>query len=392
MTADEMSVAELLSSIKKNNSHDKRPLRLAIVGLGLIGRRHAAAIKQIDSIEICAVVDTDSEIISQATHSGVVTFSDLSDMIDTVNPDGIILATPTNYHVSQGLTCVEAGIPVLIEKPIADDVAEACHLVQQSETLNTAVMIGHHRRFNPIIQKAKQMLDAHEVGDIRVIDAKCWFYKPDHYFEIAPWRKNKGAGPVSINLVHDIDLLRYLCGDIIEVQAVMSTSARGFEVENVAAAIFRFENGAIGTISVSDSSVSPWSWEFTSGENPVYPFTEQSAYYISGSHAALAIPELTLWQHAQNADWLSPMSPTLKQVDMSDPLVNQLQHFAAVIRGEETAIVAAREGLQNLAVIEAMRVAAKTGRPVRPDAVAEIRRDKIPNNSNFNTGADATMA
>lgn len=172
----------------------------------------------------------------------------------------------------------------------------------------------------------------------------------------------------------------------------MSTSARGFEVENVAAAIFKFENGAIGTISVSDSSVSPWSWEFTSGENPVYPFTEQSAYYISGSHAALAIPELTLWQHAENADWWSPMSPTIKQVDMSDPLVNQLQHFAAVIRGEETAIVAAREGLQNLAVIEAMRIAAKTGRPVRPDAVAEIRRDKIPNNSNFNTGADATMA
>jgi len=86
------------------------------------------------------------------------------------------------------------------------------------------------------------------------------------------------------------------------------------------------------------------------------------------------------------------MSPTLKQVDMSDPLVNQLQHFAAVIRGEETAIVAAREGLQNLAVIEAMRIAAKTGHPVRPDAVAEIRSDKIPNNSNFNTGADATMA
>ena len=91
------------------------------------------------------------------------------------------------------------------------------------------------------------------------------FYKPDHYFEVAPWRKCKGAGPVSVNLVHDIDLLRYFCGEVRTVQAVLSPSIRGFENEDLAATILTFESGALATISVLGQYLSaPWSWELTS--------------------------------------------------------------------------------------------------------------------------------
>ena len=93
-----------------------------------------------------------------------------------------------------------------------------------------------------------------------------------------------------MNLAHDIDLLRHLCGEIDFVQAQTVKSIRGFENEDVAGALLRFRNGAIGTISVSDSIVSPWSWEMTSKENPVYPPTSESCYFIGGSHGSLSIP------------------------------------------------------------------------------------------------------
>ena len=72
--------------------------------------------------------------------------------------------------------------------------------------------------------------------------ATCWFYKPDHYFNSAPWRKQKGAGPIYVNLIHDIDLLRYFCGDVRSVFAYGVPSKRGYENEDVASILLKFEN------------------------------------------------------------------------------------------------------------------------------------------------------
>jgi predicted dehydrogenase len=357
--------------------------------MGLVGRRHAAAIRQVGSVEVCAVVDADEAITAQAARAGIESYDDLSVMINTARPDGIILSTPTNLHMSQGLTCIESGIPVLIEKPIAHDLNAARSIVSKSEALGVPVMVGHHRRFNPIIQKAKDVLAKGQIGEIRVVDAKCWFFKPDDYFEIAPWRKITGAGPVSVNLVHDIDLLRFLCGEITEVQAIMSPSARGHVIEDVAVAIFKFENGALGTVSVSDNAVSPWSWEATSGEYPVYPFTGQSAYQIGGSKGALSIPDLAIWQHDGEPDWWSPIESTALQVVTSDPLVNQINHFAAVIRGEAKPLVSGHEGLCTLAVIDAMREAAKTGRAICPADLIAIEKTVAEENMRFTAKAGA---
>ena len=232
-TVSEQSVSDLLSTSRAKKDATGERLQLAIVGMGLVGRRHAAAMSEVNEVEICAVVDSDDAITAQTANAGVDSYSDLAAMIETVRPDGIILSTPTNLHHSQALACVEAGIPVLIEKPIAHDLAAARSIVKKSDALDVPVMVGHHRRFNPIIQKAKDVLTQRLIGKIRIVDAKCWFAKPNDYFETAPWRKINGAGPVSVNLVHDIDLLRFLCGEIIEVRAMMAPSARGHDIEDV---------------------------------------------------------------------------------------------------------------------------------------------------------------
>ena len=74
-----------------------------------------------------------------------------------------------------------------------------------SAAADVNIIVGHHRRHNPLIHEAKRIIDSGELGDIRSVHSQCWFYKPDSYFEIAPWRTQPGAGPISVNLVHDVD-------------------------------------------------------------------------------------------------------------------------------------------------------------------------------------------
>ena len=342
--------------------------RLVIAGIGLVGKRHADSIGHLENVELVGIVDPSAEGRKYADEQEITWFGSLSEMFAVEKPDGVILATPTPLHVEQALECVAQKCPVLVEKPLATSAVEARLLVTKAEELNVPLLVGHHRRHNPLIQKAREVIDSGRIGEVRAVHANCWFYKPDHYFDEAPWRKQKGAGPISVNLVHDVDLIRYLCGEVVSVQAQAAQSSRGFENEEVAAAVLRFESGAIGTITVADSVVAPWSWEMTSREYPIYPTTSQSCYLLGGTHGSLSVPDLTLWKHSGERDWWSPIDATSVSSEASNPLVNQMAHFVSVIAGKEQPLVSGSEGLKTLQVIEAIQQAANSGETVFIDA------------------------
>ena len=333
-------------------------IKLAVVGAGLVGQRHISAILKHKDVKLVAIVEPNpTEDINSLD---VPCFSNLKEMFAAISPDGIILSTPTPLHVSQGLECIERSCPVLVEKPLATSAVQAKILTDAAEHASVPLLVGHHRRHNPLIQKAKELIVSGEIGNIRALQATCWFYKPDEYFDIAPWRTQKGAGPISVNLVHDIDLMRYFCGEIISVQAQMAPSIRGFDNEDLAAAVLKFENGVIGTVTVSDSIVSPWSWELTSREYPIYPMTSESCYLLGGSDGSLSVPDLKVWSHKGERNWWNPISGTIAPRDASDPLINQITNFADVIRGDTDALVTGLDGLKTLLVIEAIQKAAQT--------------------------------
>lgn len=342
-----------------------KPVRLAIVGLGLVGKRHANAIRRVEGVELSAVVDITQDAARFAADVGIECYQDLAALFAADRPDGVILATPTPLHADQGLACISQGCPALIEKPLAATVGEAERLAAASAKAGVPVLVGHHRRHNPIIQKAKDIVASGAIGDIRTVQATCWFYKPDAYFEEAPWRTQKGAGPISVNLVHDVDLIRYLCGEVASVQAQAAPSTRGFANEEAAAALLRFESGAVGSISVADGVVSPWSWEMTAREYPVYPATAENCYMLGGTQGALSIPDLKMWRHTGAPDWWSPISATQGPVAAADPLINQIAHFARVINNAEAPLVSAEEGLRTMRVVGAIQDAAASGETVR---------------------------
>ena len=334
------------------------PARIAVVGAGLVGVRHIDAMKQVDNVELCAIVDTSDAASKIAAASQVPFYASLQELFSKEPPDGVLLATPTTLHLEQGLQCIDAMCPVLIEKPIAVTAADAKILVDAAARKSVPILVGHHRRYNPLIQKASELIEAGEIGQIRSAQGICWLYKPDDYFEVAVWRKQKGAGPISVNLVHDIDLMRYLMGDVVQVQATATQSLRGFENEDVAAAVLKFKSGAVATITVSDAIVAPWSWELTAGENPAYPQTAQSCLLVGGSEGSLSIPDLTVWSNHGMKSWWNPIAARSVPREFSDPLFNQLRHFGRVIKDDETPLVSGFEGMKSLQVIEAIQSSA----------------------------------
>jgi predicted dehydrogenase len=346
-----------------------QPVRLAVVGAGLIGRRHIQAIARSASATLAAVVEP-----TGGSFGDCPVFAALDALFAARCVDGVILATPTPLHLDGALACIARGLPVLVEKPLATTADEAAQIARASDAAGVPVLVGHHRRHNPLIQKAASLIHGGAIGRVRAAQSTCWFYKPDDYFDAAPWRKCLGAGPISVNLVHDVDLMRHFCGEVASVQAIAAPSLRGFQNEDVAAAVLRFDSGAVGTITVSDSITAPWSWEMTAAENPAYPVTDQSCYLIGGTEGALSLPDLRLWRHEGGQSWWHPMSATTYPRASADPLIAQIDHFADVIHGTATPLVSAQEGFRTMQVIEAIQTAAATQGPVHISATKSAQQ------------------
>ena len=342
------------------------PVALAVVGAGLIGTRHAELIAADSGARLVALGDPAPSTQALADRLGTVWFSDLSEMLAAGIAEGVVLATPNQLHVAQGLQTIAAGLPTLVEKPIAPSVAAARQLVDAAEVAGVPLLTGHHRRYNPMIASAKEVIASGRLGQILTLHGQFWMLKPDGYFD-TEWRRTKGAGPIFLNLIHDIDLFRALCGDIISVQAMQSNALRGHEVEETAVILLRFASGALGTVTVSDAVSAPWSWELTAGENHAYPRQDQACYQIGGTLGALALPQLELWSYPRERGWHQPMARERIPFTPQDPLALQIRHFCAVIRDGVTPLMSGREGMNTLRVVEAVKRAAETGLSVAID-------------------------
>lgn len=337
--------------------------RIAVVGTGLIGKRHAQAICNSRTAVLSGLVDPDENVAALAAELDCASYESLDALFAAGCVDGVVLSTPNHLHVSQALACIEHKLPVLVEKPLAVDLSGAQAIVCAGEAASVPVLTGHHRRHNPLVVKAKQVIDEGHLGTITAVQATTWFYKPDNYFDVE-WRTRPGAGPVYINLIHDIDMLRHLCGEVSQVHAMESNQARTHLVEDTCVIVMRFVSGALGTLSVSDCTVSPWSWELTARENPAYPVTSELCYQVGGTHGSLALPDLSLWQHRDKRSWWEPISATHLPFAVADPLVVQIEQFASVIRGEQVPLVSGRDGMINQKIVEAIKRSASEHRLV----------------------------
>ncbi|WP_298261153.1 Gfo/Idh/MocA family oxidoreductase [uncultured Litoreibacter sp.] len=321
-------------------------MKLLIAGIGLIGARHLQHALQIPQIDVVGVIDP------QLTQAEVAHFASI-DAVD-VEADAIVIATPSHLHAEHAEAAAARGWHMLIEKPVAHSLEAADRIIAATQRAGVHTLVGHHRRHHAAVTKVKALLQEGRIG-APVLASMIWaMKKPDDYFDV-PWRAGPDGSPVMINLVHEVDLLRFLFGDAVAVQGIGTNAHRGAARVESGVALLQFENGVTASIGFSDATASPYGFEAGTGENPNIATTGEDYLRICGTNGALGFPSLTLWGGA--ADWSeTPMVTTPAPVS-NVPLVAQLNHFCDVCNGRALPLISALEGRKTLETTLAIEAA-----------------------------------
>ena len=342
-------------------------LPLVVVGAGSIGQRHIDVATISPAIDLCAVVEPKSDLRERLSKCGLPMVADIDDV--PTHAKAAIIATPTADHTSSASRCLDRGMCVLVEKPIAQTIRQASDLIAQSLAHQLPLFVGHHRRCHSFVINAREKIA--DLGDLVGVQGLWSLRKHDTYYD-TPWRTQPGAGPLMTNLSHEVDLLQVLMGNIVKVTALTSSRVRGFNVEDTASVAFEFSSGALGSFLISDAGLSPWAFETGTNENPNIAPSDQDYLRITGTQGALALPSLTGW-HANGAiaDWTQPLTKTMIHAAPTvDPLLEQINRFANVVSGgQDDVLCTGQAGLAALSVILATAYSAQRNQPIGPHDV-----------------------
>ena len=351
-------------------------MREATIRLGIIGLNHGLEllrrVGRLEGVQVVAACAPSwrkySNILDEA---GVCGFGCPQDMMARGDLDGVILAPPTPILAQTAMACARAGIPLLVEKPMACTVGEGISLLEECLAYKAPILVGYHRRYSVPVLALKDQLRSGRLG--RILGVQCvWAVrKPDAYFQ-QPWRIiPNGGGPLMINICHEIDLLRFLLGEIREVSACLSDAGRGNQVEDSGVVSLVFQDGAMASLFFSDATPSPCSYEATVHENPRIHPMEGNCYSFFGTRGSITFPGLEIFRYQDelSGNWLHELDAMKMSVGAEDPLLAELHHFIDVIRHGEAPRVGGPEGLMNLIVVEAIKLAWLEHRSVRLEEI-----------------------
>lgn len=221
-------------------------LKVAVIGLGGIGNTHAPVYQSDPISELVAVCDINKERADKAAQRyGVPAFYSVDDLLRNVELDAVTVSTAGTEnggdHAEPTLQCLEAGIHVLCEKPISNDIEKARAMVRKADEKGLYFGINLNHRFVPPAAKAKQWVNEGRLGDLLLINMTMWINNPN---ETSPWFHLRALHP------HSLDIMRYFCGDVVRVHAFLNR-APGRVCFSNAQVNLEFANGVVGHLTGS---------------------------------------------------------------------------------------------------------------------------------------------
>lgn len=224
------------------------PRRAAVIGLGDISSLHLAAIAKDDSAELVAVCDTDRARLRERSVSlGVPGFADHRELLATCRPDVVHICTPHAEHAAAAIDALDAGIHVVLEKPIARDPRQAAAVEEAARRSTGKIAVCFQNRYNIPVRAAKDLLDSGVLGPILGASATVIWSRTPEYFATSPWRgtwEGGGGGLLMNQAIHTLDLLSWMVGPVTAVQGTASTRALPIDVEDTAELTLTHEGGA----------------------------------------------------------------------------------------------------------------------------------------------------
>ena len=277
-------------------------MRYALIGCGRISTNHIKAAVQ-NNLEITAVCDVMPEhmenvLKKHGLHENplIRRYTDYRQMIQEIRPELASIATESGLHAEIALYCIENGIHVIIEKPMAMSLRDADKIIQMSEEKCIKVSACHQNRFNVAVQQLRKALEGGRFGRLSHGSIHVRWNRNRDYYTQAPWRGTwaQDGGALMNQCIHGIDLLRWTFGN--EIDEVYGQTRQQFhhylEAEDVGMAVVKFKNGAIATIE-GTTNVFPQNLEET-----LYVFGERGTVKIGGK----STNNIDVWNFADETD------------------------------------------------------------------------------------------
>jgi predicted dehydrogenase len=323
-------------------------LRVAVIGAGVMGERHARIYASLPDVELVAVCDPREQAARRvAAATGARACADAAAVLARDDVDAVSVCTPDEAHRAPCVAAAAAGKHVLVEKPIATTVADAEAIIEAAERARVVLLVGHCLRFDARYGHAKAAVAAGELGEVLTVYTR-------RSNTVAAQDRLRGRCSLPRFLgVHDYDVMRWLLGS--EVERVSAESRwgllrrLGYPVEDANCALLRFGSGALGIAELN--------WALPRG----FPASGDHRADVVGDRGALAIATLETGLRRADEGRAVVVDPNAGAM-----FERELRHFVECVRGRERPGVAPGDGLMALRIALAVERAAERGEPVRP--------------------------
>jgi UDP-N-acetylglucosamine 3-dehydrogenase len=318
----------------------ERVLRVGVVGAGIMGSNHGRVLSGLPGIRLTGIVDPLPAHRARATEMiGCRTFATFDELMEA-GVDAVTIAAPTHLHCELALACIERGVHVLVEKPIASTVEEGLKIVTAAQRAGLTLMVGHVERFNPAVATIKQAIKGEDILSIAIT-------------RVGPFPPRMSNVGVVIDLaVHDIDLIRWFTeSEIVDVQPQLSSAVA--EREDIALLQFRTASGVLAHITTN------WLTPFKARNVTV----ATRGKYIMGDLLTRQVTECFGFQ--PDGSYSMRHLP----VGHDEPLRAELIAFVEAVRSGKAPAVSGGEGVASLEIaIKCLEVPSSVAPPVRPAA------------------------
>jgi predicted dehydrogenase len=331
-----------------------RPLRAAVIGLGMMGRAHVRVWDEmVDGVELVAVADTDPGAVREAiTGREARGYPDQASMLAAEDLDLVSVVVPTSLHLSTALAALDAGSHVLVEKPIAATRGEAEQMIAAARSAGRMLTVGHIERFNPAIRELRRRLAAGELGRIFEIRAT----------RLGPFpARIRDVGVVVDLAPHDLDVMRYLLGsDPIRLYAETEQRIHT-DHEDLFVGLLKFANGAVGVLDINWLTPTKQRTLTVTGERGMY-----TADYLA--------QQLVFYPNPASDGSVEEGSRVEREIERREPLAIELDEFARAARDGGVPPVDPHEAMVALLLARAMVESASTGAVIDGEALASVMR------------------
>lgn len=342
-------------------------MKYALIGCGRISTNHvkAAVNNKLEIVGVCDILPKKMEEILEKheleKQESIHRYTDYKELIEKEKPVLVSIATESGNHAEIALYCIEKGVNVIIEKPMAMSIEDANKIIELAEEKHVKVSACHQNRFNVAVQELRTAIEAGRFGRLSHGSIHVRWNRNHGYYDQASWRGTwaQDGGALMNQCIHGIDLLRWIMGD--EVEEVYGATRQQFhdylEAEDVGMAVVKFKNGAIGTIE---------------GTTNVYPKNLEETLYIFGENGTVKVGgtstnNIDVWDFADETE-ADEKNKGLQEATSNVYGNGHTSLFADVmdaIENDRKPYVDAVAGRNALEMILAIYKSQKTGQPVK---------------------------